>query len=180
MYRVLAALTRDMNEGWVWLSNAGLESRSIVTIKNKANNKMIYCECLEIDENFTREYNASRTNSIKANENVIVMNEWYRKQLGGIVTNREHDLEIRSADNFYGKIRANTGHPQVVVRLATCLALLSLALGLISILLSIKSCVENKTMGQKDSMAIIVERSSFNINGITTVQRESSLSFQKL
>ena len=123
MHRVLAALTRDMNEGWVWLSNAGLESRSIISIKNKTNNKKVFCECLEIDENFIKEYNSSdRTNTFQENENVIVMNAWYRKRLGGIAKNREHDLEIRSADNFYGKIRANTGHPQVIVRLATWLA----------------------------------------------------------
>jgi hypothetical protein len=46
-----------MNEGWVWLSNHGYAPRSIIKIKNKSNGAVVHCEALEIDDNFTQEYN---------------------------------------------------------------------------------------------------------------------------
>jgi hypothetical protein len=36
-YRVLASLRDDLNQGWVWLTNSGLDSRSVVKITNKKN-----------------------------------------------------------------------------------------------------------------------------------------------
>jgi len=138
MYRVLASLRQDMNEGWVWIKNAGLEPRSIVEIKNMKNRKKIYCECLEIEKKFLKEYNQSpRTTISDKDNNVIIMNSWYRKRLGGLKTKQEHELVIREANHFGGKLMSNWGHPQVVVRLATKLAILSVILGIISISISI-------------------------------------------
>jgi len=60
VYKVLTVLTAmhaDMNEGWVWLTESGFVPRSIIKITNKANNKSVFCERLEIDDNFTKEYN---------------------------------------------------------------------------------------------------------------------------
>ncbi len=137
MYRVLAALRSELNEGWVWLTDAGFEPRSIVKITNRKNYKTIYCECLSIDNNFQFEYNKRPRISIKKNEKTIVMNEWYRKRLGGIKTQERHDLQIVSANFLWGKFRACIGHPQVVVRLATWLALTSVVLGGFGVVLSI-------------------------------------------
>ena len=38
-YRVLAALRDELNQGWVWVTNSGLESRSVVKITNLKNEK---------------------------------------------------------------------------------------------------------------------------------------------
>lgn len=56
-YRVLAAIRDDLNQGWVWVTNSGLDSRSVVKITNKKNGKSVYCECLEIDDNYLLNYN---------------------------------------------------------------------------------------------------------------------------
>ncbi|MHA2030598.1 MAG: hypothetical protein ACXAC2_14720 [Candidatus Kariarchaeaceae archaeon] len=137
MYKVLASLRSEMNEGWVWLNNMDLEPRSIVKITNRTNGKKIYCECLEIDKNFLKEYNQPYRITINDTDKVIVINEWYRKQLGGLNTKQEYDLEIRAANNMWGRLWTNFYHPQVVVRLATKLAILSVILGVVSILISL-------------------------------------------
>ena len=137
MYMVLAALRSELNEGWVWLTDSGFKQRSVVKISNRKNGKSIYCESLRIDNNFLFEYNKRPRISIKKNEKTVVMNEWYRKRLGEIETQKKHDLKISSANIFWGKFRACTGHPQVVVRLATWLALISVALGGFGVILTI-------------------------------------------
>ena len=129
MYKVLAAMRADMNEGWVWLSKADFTPRSIIKITNTANGKSVYCERLGIDENFIKEYNQSPRMAIRPDEKTLVINEWYRKKLGGIDTNASHNLYFTAANGWWGKFRANTGHPQVVVRLATWLAAISVGLG---------------------------------------------------
>ncbi len=93
----------------------------------------MFCERLEIDDNFTKEYNQPPRVHIKPNEDTAVINAWYRKRLGGIPTKKSHDLKIIEANGWWGKLRANTGHPQVVVRLATWLAVISVALGVIGV-----------------------------------------------
>lgn len=138
MYKVLAATRADMNEGWVWLSNHKYDPRSIIQIRNELNKAVIYCEALEIDDNFIKEYNQIPRVPINGNENTIVMNGWYRNRLGGIEKKQNHDLVVSEANGFWGKFRASTGHPQVVVRLATWLAVISVALGLVGIGLAFK------------------------------------------
>jgi hypothetical protein len=109
-----------------------------VKITNKKNNKQIYCECLEIDENYISVYNNSAREYIDKNKATITINSWYRKKLGGINTKTDHELEIRAANGMLGQLRANLEHPQVVVRMATWLAIISVALGLLSVYLSLK------------------------------------------
>lgn len=138
MYKVLASTRTDMNEGWVWLSNQGFAPRSIIKIKNKSNGAVVYCEALEIDENFAQEYNQAPRLNIDQSEKTIVMNAWYRNRLGGIETKKSHDLTISEANGFWGRFRASTGHPQVVVRLATWLGVISVALGIVGIGLAFK------------------------------------------
>lgn len=137
-YRVLASLRDELNQGWVWATNSGLDSRSIVKITNKKNNKFIYCECLEIDDNYIFAYNISPRESIDKDKPTITINAWYRKRLGGINTKTNHELEIRAANGWLGKLRANQQHPQVVVRMATWLSIVSVALGVLSVCLSLK------------------------------------------
>lgn len=138
MYKVLAATRSDMNEGWVWLSGHSFAQRSIIKIHNKSNGTVVYCEALQIDRNFINEYNQSPRAHINDGENTIVVNCWYRSRLGEIGTRKNHDLEISEANGFWGKFRASTGHPQVVVRLATWLAVISVGLGLLGSCLAFK------------------------------------------
>jgi hypothetical protein len=139
LYRVLAAMRQDMNEGWVWLTSSSLESRSVAKIKNMKNGKVVYCECLEIENNFVHEYNSSTWRmKFDPAEKTLIINEWYRKKLGGIHTKATHDFDVIPANGWWGKIRANIDHPQVVVRMATKLALLSVGLGLLGVCLGIR------------------------------------------
>lgn len=138
MYKVLAATREDMNEGWVWLSQHDFAPRSIVKIRSKVNNKVVYCEALEMDGNFINDYNKSPRVSISQNGNTIVMNGWYRIRLGGIETKQNHDLVVSGSNGLWGKFRASTGHPQVVVRLATWLAVISVGLGILGVCLALK------------------------------------------
>jgi len=138
-YRVLAALRDEMNQGWIWVTNAGFEARSIVKITNQKNGKAVYCECLEIEENYKVAYNQSPRVQIDEATSTITINAWYRAKLGGIATKTNHELEIRSANTPWGKLRANFQHPQVVVRMATWLAIISVGLGVLGICLGIKT-----------------------------------------
>lgn len=138
-YLVLASLYDDLNQGWVWMTNSGLESRSIVKITNKKNNEKVFCECLNIDRNYMTLYNNPPRKIIEKGIATITINEWYRKKLGGIETKIIHELEIKAANGWCGKIRANLQHPQNVVRMATLLALISVVLGVLSAALGVIS-----------------------------------------
>jgi hypothetical protein len=137
-YRILASLRDELNQGWVWVTNPGFESRSVVRITNKKTNKSVYCECLEIDENYLSFYNNAPRESIDKSKATITISAWYRKKLGGINTKSNQELEIRAANGWHGKLLANLHHPQVVVRMATWLALISLGLGILGLLLGLK------------------------------------------
>ena len=54
--RIFASLREDAQQGWVWLQNSNFPARSIVKITNPKNKKSIYCESLQIDNNFLRLY----------------------------------------------------------------------------------------------------------------------------
>lgn len=138
MYKVLASKYEDMNQGWVWIKGGKFPPRSIIKVTNNKNNKSIFCEYLEIDTNFINKYNQPGRLSIDSNENTIVLNAWYRNKLGAIETKINHDLQIKESNNWNGKFHASIQHPQVIVRLATHLASISIMLGLLSIFLTFK------------------------------------------
>jgi hypothetical protein len=137
-YRVLASLRDELNQGWVWVTSSGIDSRSVVKITNKQTKKIIYCECLEIDDNYTFVYNNSPRENIDKNKATMTISAWYRENLGGIKTKTNQELEIRVANGWLGKLRANLQHPQVVVRMAVWLAIISVGLGVLGVCLSIK------------------------------------------
>jgi len=111
VYKVLASMRGDMNEGWVWLTGSGFVPRSIIKITNKADNKSVYCERLEIDNNFMEEYNQSPRFYINPGEEAAVINAWYRKRLGGITTKTNHDLQIADANGWWGKVQGEHWTP---------------------------------------------------------------------
>ena len=136
-YKIFAALKEDINSGWVWVGDKTISERTIVLLVNKNNNKKIYCEALFIDENFLREYNNPPRAFIKNPSCSIVINSWYRKELGNIEPQSEYELEIKKVDNKYGKLRASLKHPQVAIRTAIKLALWSVALAIIGIIIGV-------------------------------------------
>jgi hypothetical protein len=113
--------------------------RTIVRVRNTERNKAVYCEALTIDRNFLRNYNAGGRDAIVEPANAIVLNAWYRKRLGGLETRKDYALSVSVEEHLVGRVRCCLDHPQIVVRLATWLALLGVVLGLIGVWLGIKS-----------------------------------------
>ncbi len=136
-YTVFAATSEDIDSGWVWLGSPIPISRIVVRITNKNGGKSVYCEALKIDRNFLKIYNAPGRIPICTPDKALVANAWYRKRLGLLETQSEYELEVKFADNFCGRLRSCLQHPQTVVRLATCLGIMSVVLGLLGILLGL-------------------------------------------
>ncbi|MDP2506957.1 hypothetical protein [Oceanobacter sp. 3_MG-2023] len=130
-YKVYVSLKSDMNEGWVWITHPEVPSRSIIEITNN-NKQKVFCEALQIDHNYRKEYKTGRTYPLTENEAVITLNSWYRNKLGITATNEYCNLTIKPANHLFGKFRATIGHPQIIIRLATWLGIISVALGFIS------------------------------------------------
>lgn len=130
-YKIFAALQEDINTCWVWIGRPKVRQRAVVRIVNKENGKKTYCEALSLDKNFLDKYNNAHRIPIKEPDYSIVINEWYRKRLGNIMTQSDCDLEIKETDNLFGKVHATWQHPQVVVRIAVKLAIVSVILGFI-------------------------------------------------
>lgn len=144
-YLILAALYEELNQGWIWITNLDYKPRSIVRIKSTKSKKKIYCECLQIDDNYINIYNKPSRKEIENNIPTITMNEWYRKRLGITNTKYYYDLEIKPSNCLWGKLCANLQHPQIVVRMATVLALCSVGLGILSLILGLVSiCLSMK------------------------------------
>ena len=94
-YRVLAAIRDDLNQGWVWVTNSDLDSRSVVKITNKKNGKSVYCECLEIDDNYLLIYNNPPRQTIDDKVPTMTISSWYRRKLGNIKTKQTMNWKLR-------------------------------------------------------------------------------------
>ena len=136
-YRIFAALHSELNSGWIWLGSPALPSRCVVKITNPNNGRSVYCEALQIDNNFLGVYNRDDRCRITDKESALVINAWYRKRLGDFPTQSDQDLQIKPAKNLCGRIQVGRQHPQVVVRLANFLAMVSVTLAIISVGLGI-------------------------------------------
>lgn len=138
-YKLFAALHQDSQQGWIWLQDARFIPRSIVKITNVENGKVIYCEALQIDQNFLSVYNHSPRFSISDPHSAIVINGWYRARLGAQSTQSDAQLEISPCNSLRGKFNACTNHPQVVVRVAAWMGGVGLLLGVIGLVLGLLS-----------------------------------------
>jgi hypothetical protein len=139
-YRIYASLHEEIDTGWVWLGTPVLPPRSIVKIRNTENKKIVFCEALQIEENFIRKYNESENRmKIDSPKSSLVISCWYRKILGDLPIQSETELKIVLKDNPWGRLWACLQHPQVVVRIGTWLGIISVSLGLIGLFLGIMS-----------------------------------------
>ena len=136
--KVFASLEEDINNGWVWVPESLVRERTVARIKNNNTGKVIYCEVLQIGDNYLKRYNSNeRRYKIIDSYASIVMSEWYRKKLCITNTQEEIEFDVVVKDNPWGHLRAALHNPQIVVRLAMELAILSLALGVIGVCLGI-------------------------------------------
>jgi hypothetical protein len=55
--KIYACLDDDISEGFVWLKRSGLAPRSVVKITNPEGGRSVFCEALQLEDNFLREYN---------------------------------------------------------------------------------------------------------------------------
>lgn len=137
--KLFAVLHDDAQQGWVWLQDSSLSARSIVKITNPDNGKAVYCEALQIDNNFLSTYNQSPRISIDNPQSSIVIGGWYRAALGGLSTQMDVPLTIKPCNTWWGHFKACTDHPQTVVRVAAWLGLISVVLGFLGMLLGAAS-----------------------------------------
>lgn len=137
-YAIYASTCEEMDSCRVWVGNHGVlpfKSRSVVKITNNANGKKIYCEFYSIDKNYINNYNSKqKTVKIKPQQEVMVLNNWYRSKLGIDETKKKYSLTIRKVNRVIGSMMLNLGHPQSVVRMAFWLAGLSAVLGFLSLI----------------------------------------------
>lgn len=149
-FGIYASLKDQAHEGWVHLLEPGLGPRSIVKITNPAAGRHVYCEALQIDKNFERQYAESSHTSTLEKSTALVVGRWYREKLGGIETGSQEKLIIRVRDDMWGSFRACVDHPQICIRLATRLAVISVALGITSLalgLFSLRLCIAGAIAG---------------------------------
>lgn len=139
--KIFAAREEDAHQGWVWLEEALLPARSVIKISNPQNKKSVYCEAMQIDKNFRDQYNQARRYEIENASNALVIGAWYRSGLGILETQIDVELEVSACNSCWGKFKACTGHPQVVVRLAAKLGGISLALGIVGLILGIAGLI---------------------------------------
>lgn len=137
--KIFAALGDDIGQGVVWLKKTGLPQRCVVKITNPTKKCIVFCEALQFETNFLKNYNQIPRLNITSPESSIVMSAWYRARLGGLETQADYPLEVTGADTYWGKLRACLAHPQIVVRVAAWLGLLSVALGGVGVVLGVIS-----------------------------------------
>lgn len=137
--KLFAALREDTQQGWVWLQDARLPTRSIVKITNPENGKSVYCEALQIENNFLSEYNQPNRISITKPEATLVISGWYRAALGDLPTQKDVPLNIKPSNCWWGKFKACIDHPQIIVRVAAWLGAIGLVLGVVGLLLGVLS-----------------------------------------
>jgi len=137
--KLFAARDEDSHQGWVWLQDPALPARSVIRIKNLENSLAVYCEALQIDQNFLNSYNQAGRFSITHPHQALVIGAWYRAALGGIATQTDVPLEIKPCNSCVGQFCACTHHPQVVVRLAAWLGGIGFVLGILGLALGVAS-----------------------------------------
>ena len=146
--KLFAALHDDVHQGWVWLQDDRLPARCVVKITNPTNGMSVYCEALQIDTNFLEKYNHSNCPAachamtrftITDPTSSLVVGGWFRAKLGGLTTQSDVPLTIKSSDCLWGKFKACTDHPQIVVRVAAWLGAIGLFLGIVGIALGVLS-----------------------------------------
>lgn len=142
-YVVHTALREEQNEGWFWVKDPMLEDklqnyRRIVCINQK-----VYCEALYADKYYLEEFEKRRKSKsrpdLKGDDPLIFLNGWQRQSLGisskDICKTKQLKITFSNSPalSLWWQFKSCLQHPQIVVFLATMLAVISLGLGLIGV-----------------------------------------------
>jgi hypothetical protein len=157
LYDVHTSLDEDKNEGSVCIRNTGLKKdldgqRRIIRV-TAGTGKSIFCEALYADhwymEKWTARWTTRHLTIPPADENLAFISSWYRIRLGIGMRHQELEIEYRetSPRPFWWQVRACTDHPQVIVRLATLLAIIGLGLGILALGLGVAGVREWQPWG---------------------------------
>ena len=152
-FTIRAALSDDMNEGWVWIQtpdsqslDSQLESRCVVKISRRFPRRFVYVEVRKMDRNFRDKYNDKPRTPICRERDTLVMAEWYRDALGITRTTHKDNkigtvrLIVKFCNSpIWPSIRAACHHPDISVRLGTRLGLCGVWLGLFGAYLGLQS-----------------------------------------
>lgn len=137
-FKIYASINTESLEPWIWTNFSAIDSNGFILIRNPTNNKKIKCFKRTIEGNFLRNYNDEGRIRINTDDgNVIVINEYYRKQLN-IETQHEYDLDIKKI-RFISRLFLNWYHPNLQVQFVNRLTLISILIGLLSLILGIVS-----------------------------------------
>jgi hypothetical protein len=145
-YTVFAALSDQTNEGWIWLHNPSLHTRTIVRVRHLETDRVVFCESRKIDSNFLAQYMQS-AREIKNPDGALVISEWYRNALGGFATSGmsgdQVKLDItRAKIPVWRSLRASCHHPDIAVRVGTRLGVLGAWLGLVGLVPAVLELTE--------------------------------------
>ena len=140
-YTIYDSPKEESNEGCIWIKQSGIPQRSIVRVKLKASGKCIFCEAMQMDYAFLRDFERKHPGGLKVDhpDQSIVMNEWYRSCLNNLKIKNCYNMEIESANHLWGRINACLQHPQISVRSTAWLGITSLGLGASGLFLGIIS-----------------------------------------
>ena len=119
--KIFSADKDEMHDGWIRISeDLRGNINSGVYVQVKANNQTIYCQVRGTPKEF----------------GIVRMNEWYRTLLGWPGDNpptEEIEFTIQET-GLRGKMKALTTHPSDITRVSFGLGLISISLGLLSVL----------------------------------------------
>ncbi len=136
-WQVFLALHEESKEGWVWVSPLEHATTPYVRVRNPANGRRVVCEQRLIDGNFRRIYCQSSGTSLPESGNVVVVSGYYRERLGLVFSSSDPvELEISPTRGPLAGLRAGMSHPSSAIRTATSLGILSLGLGILSVVLA--------------------------------------------
>ncbi len=148
-YKIYPCLISDIDQSNVWVSGV-ITSRTELSIKNPKNGKKIVCDGMNIDADYIRRYDGrfdnhknkpSKYHKIVEKRNAVVtMSAWYRDKLEigkteiDSAANVELEIKTVSKWRFGNRIKACMQHPQVAIRMATWIGIISTLLGVVSVL----------------------------------------------
>jgi hypothetical protein len=151
-YAIRAAMASDQGSSVVYLFDASMPrevTRVYLRIKSR-NGKAVWCEGVINNENYLKRYNVSGQGRRRIPEDsarVLTMGAWYRRLLS-IERDAEDrlmdtELDIRSFNahkwsvrRWAGAVRVSQQHPVSTNRIAMNLAVLSVALGIVSLIVA--------------------------------------------
>lgn len=155
---VLAALSSETLDSWVWSNNSSIGNRNkLIKIVNPKTGNSIIVFKRNIDKNFEMYYNdkSKNTENIKFDEkiNYLIINEYYRNKLD-LYTKEAFDLEIVEPHFFESIVNFQWTHPNPAVQQTNRITLLSILLAILSIILTVGSFMESPKMPTAPSVKI--------------------------